>query len=65
MSFPPLCPIKRTTKVMKHQVQDHFENMLCVLKQDEKAVIDSLDTELKQTRTRLDQILKNLVDYQE
>uniref|UniRef100_A0A3B3XRJ5 B30.2/SPRY domain-containing protein n=1 Tax=Poecilia mexicana TaxID=48701 RepID=A0A3B3XRJ5_9TELE len=52
-------------EVMKHQVKDHFENMLCVLKQDEKAVVDSLDMELKRTRTRLDQILKNWVNHQE
>ncbi|KAM4714270.1 E3 ubiquitin-protein ligase TRIM62 [Anableps anableps] len=57
--------LSRTTEVMKHQVQDHFENMLCVLKQDELAVLDSLDMDLKRTRTRLDQILKNWVNHQE
>uniref|UniRef100_A0A3Q2NXT9 Si:dkey-219e21.4 n=1 Tax=Fundulus heteroclitus TaxID=8078 RepID=A0A3Q2NXT9_FUNHE len=57
--------LSRTTEVMKHQVQEHFESMLRVLKQDEQAVLDSLDMDLKRTGTRLDQILKNWVKHQE
>ncbi|XP_038132378.1 E3 ubiquitin-protein ligase TRIM62 [Cyprinodon tularosa] len=57
--------LSRSTEVMKHQVQEHFENMHRVLKQDQQAVLDSLDLDLKQTRTRLDQILKDWLKHQE
>lgn len=46
-------------------MQEHFENMHRVLKQDQQAVLDSLDLDLKQTRTRLDQILKDWLKHQE
>lgn len=50
---------------MKHQVQEHFEDMLSVLKRDEQAVLELLDMDLKRTRTRLDKILKTWVNHQE
>ena len=43
---------------MKQQVREHFEKLLAVLKQDEQAVLDSLELDLRQTRSRLDQVLK-------
>ncbi|KAL3046762.1 hypothetical protein OYC64_004697 [Pagothenia borchgrevinki] len=50
--------LSKSTEVMKQRVQEHFENMHCVLKQDEQAVQDSLELDLRQARTRLDQVLK-------
>lgn len=44
---------------MKQRVRECFESMRCVLKQDEQAVLDSLEVDLRQTRTRLDQVLKD------
>ncbi|XP_008286173.1 nuclear factor 7, ovary isoform X2 [Stegastes partitus] len=51
--------LSRTTEVMKQQVRERFENMRRVLKQDEQVVLDSLELDLRRTRTRLDQVLKN------
>uniref|UniRef100_A0A3Q3BBC7 Si:dkey-219e21.4 n=1 Tax=Kryptolebias marmoratus TaxID=37003 RepID=A0A3Q3BBC7_KRYMA len=52
-------------EMMKQQVREHFENMRHVLQQDEHAVLDSLELDLKRTRTRLDQVLKNWMNHQE
>ncbi|XP_041634673.1 nuclear factor 7, ovary [Cheilinus undulatus] len=57
--------LARSTEVMKQQVRDHFESMRSVLKQDEQAVLDSLEMDLRQTRTRLDQVLKNWKHHQD
>ncbi|XP_051800021.1 E3 ubiquitin-protein ligase TRIM62 [Acanthochromis polyacanthus] len=57
--------LSRTSEVMKQQVRERFENMRRVLKQDEQVVLDSLELDLKQTRTRLDQVLKNWKQHQD
>ncbi|XP_032366875.1 E3 ubiquitin-protein ligase TRIM62 [Etheostoma spectabile] len=57
--------LSRSTEAMKQQVREHFDNMRCVLKQDEKAVQDSLDLDLRQTRTRLDQVVKKWKQHQD
>lgn len=51
--------------MMKQQVHECFENMRAVLKQDEQAILDSLELDLKRTRTRLDQVLKNWKQHQD
>ncbi|KAM4536901.1 tripartite motif-containing protein 14 isoform 2-T2 [Odontesthes bonariensis] len=56
--------LARTTEVRKQQVRERFENMQCVLKQDEQVILDLLELELKKTRARLDQLLKNWVNHQ-
>lgn len=48
---------------MKQQVREHFENMRCILKQDEQVILDSLELDLRHTRTKLDQVLKNWDNY--
>ena len=50
---------------MKQQVRERFENMRCVLKQDEQAVLDSLELDLRRTRARLDQVLKDWKYHQD
>ncbi|KAF7644415.1 hypothetical protein LDENG_00222420 [Lucifuga dentata] len=55
-TFPPL---KRSTEVMKQQVRERFEGMRAVLRRDEQLVLDSLELDQRQTRARLDQVLKN------
>ncbi|XP_078131699.1 E3 ubiquitin-protein ligase TRIM62 [Sander vitreus] len=57
--------LSRSTEAMKQQVREHFDNMRCVLKQDEKAAQDSLDLDLRQTRTRLDQVVKKWKQHQD
>ncbi|XP_028285369.1 nuclear factor 7, ovary isoform X2 [Parambassis ranga] len=57
--------LARTTEVMKQQVREHFENMRCILKQDEQVVLDALEMDLRRTRTRLDQVLKNWHQHQD
>ncbi|KAM9335462.1 E3 ubiquitin-protein ligase TRIM62 [Symphorus nematophorus] len=57
--------LSSTTEVMKQQVRERFENMRCLLKQDEQAVLDSLELDLRRTRTRLDQVLKNWEQHQD
>lgn len=57
--------LKRGTEVMKQQVRECFESMRGVLKQDEQAVLDSLELDLRQTRTRLDQVLKDWLQHLE
>lgn len=51
--------------MMKQQVHECFENTRAVLKQDEQAILDSLELDLKRTRTRLDQVLKNWKQHQD
>ncbi|KAM3857761.1 E3 ubiquitin-protein ligase TRIM62 [Diretmus argenteus] len=46
------------SEVMKQQVRERFEGMRSLLKQDEQATLDSLEMDLRHTRTRLDQVLK-------
>ncbi|XP_076012689.1 E3 ubiquitin-protein ligase TRIM62 [Genypterus blacodes] len=55
--------LSRSTEVMKQQVRERFETMRDVLNRDEQAVVDSLELDLRQTRTRLDQVLKNWEQY--
>lgn len=50
---------------MKQQARERFENMRCVLKHDEQAVIDSLELDLKRTRTKLDQVLRDWKKHQD
>lgn len=50
---------------MKQQVHDCFENMRADLKRDEQAIMDSLDLDLKRTRTRMDQVLKHWKQHQD
>ncbi|XP_061566536.1 tripartite motif-containing protein 14 [Cololabis saira] len=57
--------LSRTSEVMKQQVREHFNNMRRVLQQDEQAALDSLELDLRQTRTRLDQVLKNWEQHQD
>lgn len=54
---------KESTEAMKQQVQERFEVMRAVLSRDEQDVVDSLELDLRQTRTRLDQVLKNWEQY--
>ncbi|XP_034021238.1 nuclear factor 7, ovary [Thalassophryne amazonica] len=51
--------LSRSTEVMKQQLREHFQSMQTILKQDEQTVLDSLELDLRQTRNRLDQVLKN------
>ena len=48
---------------MKQKVRDRFERMRLILKQDEQLVLDSLELDLRQTRTRLDQVLKDWTQH--
>ncbi|XP_034532427.1 tripartite motif-containing protein 14 [Notolabrus celidotus] len=57
--------LSRSTEVMKQQVRERFESMQSVLRQDEQAVLDSLELDLRQTRTRLDQVLKSWKEHQD
>ncbi|XP_037613737.1 E3 ubiquitin-protein ligase TRIM62 isoform X3 [Sebastes umbrosus] len=54
-----------STEVMKQQVRERFENMRRVLEQDEQAVQDTLEVDLRQTRTKLDQVLKDWKHHQD
>ncbi|XP_026209262.1 nuclear factor 7, ovary [Anabas testudineus] len=55
----------RSTEMRKQQVHESFENMRAVLKQDEQAILDSLELDLKKTRTKLDQVLRNWKQHQD
>ncbi|XP_074479493.1 E3 ubiquitin-protein ligase TRIM62 [Sebastes fasciatus] len=57
--------LSKSTEVMKQQVRERFENMRRVLEQDEQAVQDTLEVDLRQTRTRLDQVLKDWKHHQD
>uniref|UniRef100_UPI0037E895DD nuclear factor 7, ovary n=1 Tax=Semicossyphus pulcher TaxID=241346 RepID=UPI0037E895DD len=57
--------LSRSSEVMKQQVRECFESLRSVLKQDEQAVLDSLELDLRQTRTRLDQVLKDWKQHQD
>ncbi|XP_060887104.1 E3 ubiquitin-protein ligase TRIM62 [Labrus mixtus] len=57
--------LSRSTEVMKQQVRERFESMRSVLSQDEQTVLDSLELDLRQTRTRLDQVVKNWERHQD
>lgn len=50
---------------MKQQVHERFELMRAILKQDEQAILDSLELDLRQTKTRLDQVLKKWKQHQD
>lgn len=50
---------------MKQRVREYFESMRCILKQDEQAVLDSLELDLRKTRSRLDRVLKDWTQHQE
>ncbi|XP_037613738.1 tripartite motif-containing protein 14 isoform X4 [Sebastes umbrosus] len=58
-------PSQKSTEVMKQQVRERFENMRRVLEQDEQAVQDTLEVDLRQTRTKLDQVLKDWKHHQD
>lgn len=64
-SDPSCSSLKRSTELMKQQVRECFESMQRVLKQDEQVVLDSLELDLRQTRTRLDQVIKDWIQHQE
>lgn len=50
---------------MKQQARERFESMRRLLNQDEQAVLDSLELDLRRTRTRLDQVLKDWKHHQD
>lgn len=50
---------------MKQQIRERFESMWRVLKQDKQTILDSLELDLRRTRTRLDQVLKDWIQHQE
>lgn len=51
--------------MMKQRVREYFESMRCILKQDEQAVLDSLELDLRKTRSRLDRVVKDWTQHQE
>ncbi|XP_070710679.1 E3 ubiquitin-protein ligase TRIM62 [Pempheris klunzingeri] len=51
--------LSRSTEVMKQQVRERYESIRRALEQDEQAALDSLELDLRRTRTRLDQVLKS------
>lgn len=57
--------LARSTEVMKQQVREHFEGIRRVLTQDEQAVLDSLELDLRRTRTKLDQVLRDWKQHQD
>ncbi|XP_044038774.1 E3 ubiquitin-protein ligase TRIM62 [Siniperca chuatsi] len=57
--------LSRSTEAMKQQVRERFDSMRCTLKQDEHAVLDSLELDLRRTRTRLDQVLRDWKQHQD
>lgn len=57
--------LSRSTEVMKHQTRERFESMRCALQQDEQAVLDYLELDLRRTRTKLDQVLKSWTQHQD
>lgn len=57
--------LQKRTEMMKQQVHECFENMRAALKQDEQAILESLEFDLKRTRTRLDQVLKTWKQHQD
>ncbi|XP_070785807.1 nuclear factor 7, ovary [Enoplosus armatus] len=57
--------LSRSTEVMKQQVRERFESMRCVLRQDEQDALDSLELDLRLTRTRLDQVLSDWKQHQD
>lgn len=50
---------------MKQRARERFEHMRCILNQDEQAILDSLELDLRRTRSRMDQVLKDWVQHQE
>lgn len=50
---------------MKQQVREHFDSMRRILQQDEQDLLESLELDLRQTRTKLDQVLKDWLHHQE
>lgn len=57
--------LKKSTGAMKQQVREHFDSMRRVLEQDEQDVLESLELDLRQARTRLDQVLQDWIHHQE
>ncbi|KAM6949184.1 E3 ubiquitin-protein ligase TRIM62 [Aplochiton taeniatus] len=51
--------LTRSAEVVKQKVQERFQAMRTVLQADEEAVLDSLDVELRETSTKLNQVLKD------
>lgn len=50
---------------MKQRVREHFDSMRRVLEQDEQDLLESLELDLRQTRTKLDQVLQDWFHHQE
>ncbi|XP_068611882.1 tripartite motif-containing protein 14 [Brachionichthys hirsutus] len=50
---------------MAQQVRERFEGMRRVLIQDERDVLDSLELDLRRTRTRLDQVQRNWEQHED
>ena len=44
---------------MTQQVREHFEEMRAVLREDERATVDSLEQDLRRTGERLDQVTRS------
>ncbi|XP_056883295.1 nuclear factor 7, ovary [Takifugu flavidus] len=57
--------LSKSTGAMKQRVREHFDSMRRVLKQDEQDLLESLELDLRQTRTKLDQVLQDWVHHQE
>nr|XP_019955718.1 PREDICTED: E3 ubiquitin-protein ligase TRIM62-like isoform X1 [Paralichthys olivaceus]XP_019955719.1 PREDICTED: E3 ubiquitin-protein ligase TRIM62-like isoform X1 [Paralichthys olivaceus] len=57
--------LSKRTETMKQQVREHFEKMRAVLKQDEQAVLESLELDLRRTKSRLDHVLKSWKQHQD
>ncbi|KAM9425607.1 nuclear factor 7, ovary isoform 2-T3 [Pholidichthys leucotaenia] len=57
--------LSRSTEFMKQRVQESFEKMHRILEQDEQVVLDSLELDLRRTRTQLDHILKTWDSYRD
>ncbi|XP_011604776.2 E3 ubiquitin-protein ligase TRIM39 isoform X1 [Takifugu rubripes] len=57
--------LSKSTGAMKQRVREHFDSMRRVLEQDEQDLLESLELDLRQTRTKLDQVLQDWVHHQE
>ncbi|XP_068164431.1 tripartite motif-containing protein 14 isoform X2 [Antennarius striatus] len=57
--------LSTSSEVMKQQVLERFEDMRRVLMQDQQAVLDSLELDLRRTRTRLDQVQRSWEQHQD
>lgn len=65
LTSDPAFLLKKSTGAMKQQVREHFDSMRRVLEQDEQDILESLELDLRQARTRLDQVLQDWIHHQE